>query len=111
MIKRNKFLILLAWVVLLLNGCAMFTSHYDAQRHENFTKLKAIHMKFFEDWTEGSEKTWKESEVRSYCDEGDLKFREAYEFAKSKDSSDQAGQRAVKILSEVRSRDKRPGRE
>ena len=85
-------------LALLLNGCALFTSHYDAKRHENFTKLKAVHVKLFEDWTKGSGKKWKLSEVSSYCDKGDLRFREAFEFAKSRDNSDKTGQRAVKIL-------------
>lgn len=98
MITKAKILVPLMWIVLLLNGCALFTSHYDATRHENFTKLKAVHVKFLEDWTEGSTKVWNENEVRTYCDEGDLKFREAYEFAKSKDNNDKTGQRAVKIL-------------
>jgi hypothetical protein len=84
--------------ILLLTGCALFTSHYDATRHENFTGLKAIHVKFFSNWTEGSGKTWKENEVAAYCDQGDLRFREAFEFAKSKDNDDKTGQRAVKIL-------------
>lgn len=98
MIRNRIHLLSLIGFVLLLDGCALFTSHYDATRHENFTKLKAVHVKFFDDWTEGSEKTWKENEVASYCDNGDLSFREAFEFAKSKDNNDKTGQRAVKIL-------------
>ena len=84
----------LLWII-LISGCALFTSHYDATRHENFTKLKAIHVKLFDDWSEGSPKAWREAEVASYCDMGDLKFREAFEYAKSRDNSDKTGQRAV----------------
>ena len=98
MIRNRVHVLTLIGCVLLLNGCALFTSHYDATRHENFTKLKAVHVKLFDNWTEGSEKTWKEDEVTSYCDKGDLSFREAYEFAKSKDNKDKTGQKAVKIL-------------
>lgn len=98
MIKRKFHLLVLIGWALLLNSCALFTSHYDATRHENFTKLKAVHVKLFEDWTEGSEKTWKEEEVASYCDRGDLTFREAFEFAKSRDNNDKSGQKAVTLL-------------
>lgn len=98
MIRNRVHLLAFIGGVLLLNGCALFTSHYDATRHENFTKLKAVHVKLFDSWTEGSEKIWKEDEVTSYCDKGDLSFREAFEFAKSKDNKDRTGQRAVKIL-------------
>lgn len=98
MIRNRINLVTLIGCILLLNGCALFTSHYDATRHENFTKLKAVHVKFFDDWTEGSEKKWNEDEVASYCDNGDLSFREAFEFAKSKDNNDKTGQRAVKTL-------------
>ena len=98
MIRSRIQLLVVLCGILLLSGCALFISHYDATRHENFTKLKAVHVKFFENWTEGSGKIWNESEVASYCDKGDLSFREAFEFAKSKDYNDKTGQRAVKIL-------------
>ena len=96
--KRKVYIVIPALLAILLNGCALFTSHYDATRHENFTKLKAVHVKLFEDWSEGSSKTWSENEVSTYCDKGDLSFREAYEYAKSKDNKDKTGQKAVKIL-------------
>ena len=88
----------LTMVLLLLCGCTLFTSHYDATRHENFTKLKAVHIKFLDDWTDGSNKVWVEEDVSSYCDRGDLSFREAFEYAKTRDNKDGTGQRAVKIL-------------
>lgn len=94
----KKYLISFPLLFLLLSGCSLFTSHYDAKRHENFTKLKAIHMKFIDDWTIGSDKQWHKNDVRQYCDRNDLSFREAFEFAKSKDNTDKTGQRAVKIL-------------
>ena len=98
MLKLPLHWVILVGTVLLLNGCQLFTSHYDATRHENFTKLKAVHIKFFDNWTQAPGKTWNQEQVSSYCDHGDLSFREAFEFAKSKDSDDRTGQRAVKIL-------------
>jgi len=95
---HSKFFIPAVIVGSLLQGCALFTSHYDATRHENFTKLKAVHMKLFDSWTEGSDKVWQEADVAAYCDRGDLSFREAFEYAKSKDDNDHTGQNAVKIL-------------
>ncbi|MFW2373464.1 MAG: hypothetical protein ACN4GM_10125 [Gammaproteobacteria bacterium] len=96
---KIKFSIFMPLVLmLLLNGCVLFTSHYDATRHENFTRLKAMHFKLFDNWSEASDRVWKESEVSAYCDKGDLSFREAFEYAKSKDDSDKTGQKAVKIL-------------
>ncbi|MEH6473588.1 MAG: hypothetical protein V7752_20380 [Halopseudomonas sp.] len=95
--NKSSLLMLVAWV-LMLNGCAAFTSHYDATRHENFTKLKAVHVKLFDNWTAGSTNVWNEAAVASYCDNGDLSFREAFEYAKSKDNNDKTGQRAVTIL-------------
>jgi len=96
--KIRSFIFVPLMLMLLLNGCVLFTSHYDATRHENFTKLKAMHFKLFDDWSVGSDKTWVESEVSAYCDRGDLSFREAFEYAKSKDDSDKTGQEAVEIL-------------
>ena len=96
----KKTLLLFSLISLLsLTSCALFTSHYDAKRHENFTMLKAIHMKFFDDWTIGSSvQEWNKNKVSRFCDNGDLSFRQAFEFAKSKDDTDKTGQRAVKIL-------------
>lgn len=93
-LSLSKTLIL----VLLLSGCALFTSHFDALRHQNFTQLKAFHVKFLEDWSEGSEKPWSTAAVSNDCDKGDLKFREASEYAKSKDSNDKTGEKAVSIV-------------
>ena len=96
--NKISYLIISVMMVTLLGGCALFTSHYDATRHENFTKLKAVHFKLFDDWNEKSNKEWNVSEITSYCNNGYLRFREAHEFAKSKDKADNTGQKAVKIL-------------
>jgi len=55
-------------------------------------------VKLLEDWAKGSGNSWSENRVESYCDKGDLRFREAFEFAKSKDSADASAQKAVNIL-------------
>jgi len=47
-------------LALVAGGCALFTSHFDAMRQQNFTKLQAFHEKFIEDYTEGSGKEWTE---------------------------------------------------
>ncbi len=96
--KRRVTTLISFLLLLAMSGCALFTSPYDATRHENFTKLKAMHIKLFDNWTEGSAMAWNEGEVKQYCEAGDLKFREAFEFARSKDSNDKTGQTAVKIL-------------
>ena len=85
-------------MLVILNGCALFASHNDATRHVNFTKLKAIHVRLFNDWSDGSGEVWNEEKVASYCDKGDLSFKEAFEIAKSNDNNDKAGQKSVKIL-------------
>lgn len=96
--KRVNWFFCLIFLVGLLSGCSLFTSHYDATRHENFTKLKASHVKLLEDWVIGSGNAWSENRIVSYCDNGDLRFREAFEFAKSTDSADARAQKAVNIL-------------
>lgn len=97
--KHNKYLTSFIFLF-LLNGCGLFNSHYDATRHENFTKLKAYHFKFINDYTVGSVNKWKMSDVKRICDLGDLKFSEALIYAKSKDESDGSGAKAVSILKE-----------
>jgi hypothetical protein len=82
----------------VITGCSLFTSHYDATRHENFTKLKAFHVKFIEDYTEGSEKEWNKQAILEICDQGDLKFKEALVYAASKDTKDNTGANAVRYL-------------
>lgn len=100
--KKNFFIFISLILVLLLNGCSFFTSHYDATRHENYTKLKAIHFKFLQDWSENKdkdlEKEWNENEVSAYCERGYLRFREAFEYAVSKDKPDNSGAKTVRIL-------------
>jgi len=95
----NRFIVIFL-SILSLTGCALFTTHYDAIRHENFTKLQAFHVKFINDYTEGGPKQWSKSEIDKVCDSGDLKYREALVYAKSKDNKDGTGERAVSILKE-----------
>ncbi|MDM8568698.1 hypothetical protein QUF50_04130 [Thiotrichales bacterium HSG1] len=82
-------------LLIFLTGCSLFVSHYDATRHENFTKLQAFHTKFIDDYTKGSHKSWQMDAVKSNCDNGDLRFREAFIYAKSRDNANKSGERAV----------------
>jgi len=83
---------------IFLCSCSLFTSHYDAIRHQNFTKLYAFHTKFIEDHTDGSDHVYLEDEIKSTCDTGDLKFREALIYAKSLDKDDKTGEKAVQFI-------------
>lgn len=98
MLKKGLSVFPLFLSIALFTGCSLFTSHYDSTRHENFTKLKATHVQFIEDWSKDSGKEWNENLVTSYCINGDLAFRQAFEYAKSLDKSDKTGQKAVDIL-------------
>lgn len=96
--KYKWHLVVAVLVPFILVGCKLFTSHYDATRHENFTMLKAVHFKLFHDWSDESGNQWNGGQITTYCDQGYLRFREAHEFAKSRDKSDKTGQTAVRIL-------------
>lgn len=96
--KYKHYMLLSILLSVLLAGCGLFTSHYDETRHENFTRLKALHVKLFDDWTDGSGREWNKEQVSAYCNTGDLRFREAFEYAKSGDKADKTGQKAVRIL-------------
>lgn len=98
--KGLKIQIVIIVSVVVLSGCALFTTHYDATRHENFTKLQAYHVKFINDFTEGGAKKWSLNAINTVCDAGDLKYREALVYAKSKDNKDGTGARAVTNLKE-----------
>ena len=100
MIKTIKCYVVTIFSILLLTSCALFTSHYDATRHENFTKLQAFHVKFINDFTASKNKKWNAARIEKVCDSGDLKFREALVYAQSKDDKDKSGARAVSILKE-----------
>ncbi len=100
MVKNSQLHIVIMLSLLVLSGCGLFTTHYDATRHENFTKLQAFHVKFINDFTDGGDKQWSAAEIEKVCDSGDLKYREALVYAKSKDNKDGTGARAVSILKE-----------
>jgi hypothetical protein len=67
-----------------LQGCSLFVSHYDAGAYQYFTSLKAFHIKFLEDNGEKDGKTYDAAKAKGDCDAGELKFREATEYAKGK---------------------------
>lgn len=91
--------LILFCALLLLNGCAFFVSHYDAGAYQNFTNLKAFHIKFLEDNTVAPGNTFDEAKVKATCDTGDLKFREATEYAAGRD--DDSRVRAIRYLYNV----------
>jgi hypothetical protein len=62
--------------------------------------LKAYHLKFIDDFTEGPNKSWNEQAVSQACDAGDLKFKEALEYEKGKPSPDQTRLNAFTILND-----------
>ncbi len=86
-------------MAMLLPGCALFVSHYDAGAYQQFTALKAFHMKFLEDFKAAESRTFSEVMANEACDTGDLKFREAREYASGK--KDETRVRAVEYLSNV----------
>lgn len=71
-------------LMIVLPGCTWFASHYDANAYQYFTSLKAFHIKFLEDNKATSENAFNEGKVRLACDSGDLRFREASEYASGK---------------------------
>jgi hypothetical protein len=81
-------------------GCGAFVSPYDARSYEYLTELKAYHLKFIDDFTEGPGKSWNEQAVSQACDAGDLKFKEAIEYEKGKPSPDQTRLNAFMILND-----------
>lgn len=70
--------------LVVLQGCALFVSHYDAGAYQNFTNLKAFHVKFLEDNKVADGNVYEDAKVRAACDSGELKFREAHEYAVGK---------------------------
>lgn len=71
-------------LVFLLNGCGLFVSHYDAGAYQYFTSLKAFHTKFLEDNRFADGRIFDEPKTKITCDAGELKFREATEYAVGK---------------------------
>lgn len=82
----------------LLTACSMFTSHYDAKRYDNLVELKAIHIHLLENRKLTDDRLWNMEEIKQYCTTGELRFVYAHEYAKSLDSNDNTGQRAVVLL-------------
>lgn len=99
---RNPLFVLRAALGMLaiaaaLSGCGMFVTHYDAAAYQNFTNLKAYHLKFIDDFGPG--KAWDEAAVKRACDAGELRFREAKEYAAGK--NDESRVRAVGYLHDL----------
>ncbi len=94
---RNALLLILASFTVA--GCSLFVSHYDASAYQYFTSLKAYHLMFLDDFTVGDDKTWNETAVKSACNTGELKFREATAYAAGK--NDQSRVHAFDYLHNV----------
>lgn len=97
-IRSTAFVASLSLAV-LLQGCALFVSHYDAGAYQQFTALKAYHTKFLEDFKAADGRTYSETKASESCDAGDLKFREAREYAAGK--QDETRVKAVGYLANV----------
>ena len=89
--------------LLSLQGCGIFVSHYDAGAYQYFTTLKAYHLKFLDDFVAGPGKSFDLAKIKSTCDVGDLKFREARAYAEGKDDKTRVD--AVRLLNNVFQRD------
>jgi hypothetical protein len=86
-----------------LQGCALFVSHYDAGAYQQFTSLKAFHLKLLEDNKETDGKSFDETKMKNACDAGELKFLEATEYAAGK--KDETRVKALNYLHNVFSND------
>lgn len=62
-----------------LAGCV---STFNQGHYENLTQLKAYHAKLIDDFAMKEENSFSESKLNDYREKGDLKFREAMEYAK-----------------------------
>jgi len=94
-------LFLVAAVSLIASAsCIHFVSHYDSVSYEHMTSLKAFHLKFIDDFTEGDGKLWDHEGFLRKRDEGELRFREAVEYEKGKDKRDKTREEAFSILYE-----------
>jgi len=91
--RKRAFLFFIA---LALSGCSLFVSHYDAAAYQNFTSLKAYHLKFLDDYSTVGGHKWNDASVKATCDLGELKFREAHEYALGK--KDDTRVRAIEYL-------------
>ncbi|MBC7785297.1 MAG: hypothetical protein H7144_15800 [Burkholderiales bacterium] len=69
-------------LLLLLTGCN-FIGGFDARSREHLTSLKAYHIKVIDDVTSDSGKPYDKAKFETAVDGGELRFREAEEYAKS----------------------------
>jgi hypothetical protein len=81
-----------------LLGCSLIGG-FNAKSLEHLTSLKAAHMKFIDDFTEGPNKTFDPIKLAEAADKIDLKFREALEYAKS--LSDKPRVSNIQLLKEI----------
>jgi len=96
--RRCTLTTVLVSMAIGMMGCMAFVSHYDGGSYQNFTSLKAFHLKFIDDFTEAEGKKWDEQLLDQKCDEGDLRFREAQEYELGKRKRDDTREKALKNL-------------
>ena len=70
---------------LFLYGCGLFQSPYSVVSYENFTTLKALHLKFIDDFTYGPGKSYDQNKIDEMYNMGDFMFRAALEYEMQKD--------------------------
>lgn len=66
--------------LVFLSGCIIL-SNYSATSYEHLTQLKAYHIKFIDDFTTEHPCPVDDLKILAIANEGDLKFREAKEYA------------------------------
>ena len=71
-------------ILTFLYSCGLFLSPFNVVSYENFTSLKAFHLKFIDDFTDGPNKTFDQNQIDDMYNIGDLKFREALEYERQK---------------------------
>jgi len=80
-------------------GCGLFLSPYSVVSYNNFTNLKAFHLKFIDDFTNAPDKIYNQNKIDEMYNFGDLRFREALEYEKQRES-DETRINAFEILYE-----------
>ena len=96
-IKTFKFSVLFIGLLFFLYGCGLFLSPFNVVSYENFTSLKALHLKLIDDFTDTPGKTYDQNKIEEMFNMGDLKFREALEY-ETQNTKDRTRTEAFEIL-------------
>lgn len=79
-VRPTRFFVFIA--LLMLISCSLIGG-YSARSLEYLTSLKASHMMFIDNFTEGDSKVFNEEKLKINVSENELKFREAIEYSTS----------------------------